>query len=162
MQRSDCDTILKMPSVVFLEAGTTAPTRSRRKARLVLRRVARRASAPVKPPEHMRIVIEASVGQVFGVLAEEFGMVTRGRAPIAFARQIAMYLSHVACGQSLTDVGRIFARDRTTVAHACARIEDMRDDRRFDRVLDLLEAIVRYRLTPRREGSGGLCSQVAS
>ena len=117
----------------------------------------------------MRVVIEASVGQVFGVLAEEFGMVTRGRARIAFARQIAMYLSHVACGQSLTDVGRIFARDRTTVAHACARIEDLRDDRRFDRVLDLLEAIVRYRLTPNGPASGrsgavcgASCSRVAS
>ena len=81
-----------------------------------------------------------------------------------------MYLSHVACGQSLTDVGRIFARDRTTVAHACARIEDLRDDRRFDRVLDLLEAIVRYRLTPHGAATGtatgavcgASCSRVAS
>ncbi len=42
-----------------------------------------------------------------------------------------------------------FQRDRTTVAHACGVVEDLRDDPRFDRVLELLETIVRYRLTPR-------------
>jgi chromosomal replication initiation ATPase DnaA len=107
------------------------------------------------PPDHMRLVIEASVGQVFGIMAEDFASITRGRARVAFARQIAMYLSHIACRRSLTEVGRIFARDRTTVSHACGVVEDLRDDRRFDRVLDLLESIVRYRLTAhgRREGA---------
>ncbi|MBY0225394.1 MAG: chromosomal replication initiator DnaA [Hyphomicrobium sp.] len=164
MQRFDGDTIRKIPGV-FLTDSSPSPIRSPRKARLVLRRVSRRAPPTAKAPAHIRVVIEASVGQVFGVLAEDFETVTRGRARIAFARQIAMYLAHVACGQSLTDVGRIFARDRTTVAHACARIEDLRDDRRFDRVLDLLEAIVRYRLTPQGAApgaaSGASCSRVA-
>ena len=105
MQRFDGDMISKIPAIVFLNDSAPLRSRSPRKARLVLRRVSRRVPPPVKAPEHMRVVIEASVGQVFGVLAEEFGMVTRGRARIAFARQIAMYLSHVACGQSLTDVG---------------------------------------------------------
>lgn len=166
MQRFDGDPIRKIPAGVFLTDSSPSPIRSPRKARLVLRRVSRRAPPTAKAPAHIRVVIEASVGQVFGVLAEDFEMVTRGRARIAFARQIAMYLAHVACGQSLTDVGRIFARDRTTVAHACARIEDLRDDRRFDRVLDLLEAIVRYRLTPQGAASGAAsgasCSRVAS
>jgi hypothetical protein len=39
----------------------------------------------------------------------------------------------------LTDTGRLFGRDRTTVAHACGVIEDKRDDPLFDRALDLLE-----------------------
>jgi hypothetical protein len=43
---------------------------------------------------------------------------------------------------SLTDVGQIFARDRTTVAHACAVIEDRRDDPVFDRALELMEWII--------------------
>jgi hypothetical protein len=162
MQRFDGDPIRKIPAIVFLNDSAPSPIRSPRKARLVRLRVSRRARPTVEAPEHMRVIIEASVGQVFGVLAEEFESVTRGRARIAFARQIAMYLSHVACGQSLTDVGRIFARDRTTVAHACARIEDMRDDLRFDRVLDLLEAIVRHRLMPQGAGSDSLGLQVAS
>jgi chromosomal replication initiation ATPase DnaA len=97
----------------------------------------------------LRTVIEASVGQVLNVTHAEFAASTRGRARAALARQIAMYLGHVVCGLSLTDAGRIFARDRTTVAHACAVVEDQRDDPRFDHMLDLLEAIIRWRLWPR-------------
>lgn len=40
---------------------------------------------------------------------------SRCRAGAARARQVAMYLSHVALGQSLTSVGHAFHRDRTTV-----------------------------------------------
>lgn len=50
-----------------------------------------------------------------------------------------MYLAHVACGLPLAEVGRLFSRDRTTVAHACALIEDRRDDPTFDRALAVLE-----------------------
>ena len=56
----------------------------------------------------------------------------RNRLPIARARQLAMYLSHVVLGRSLMEIGEVFGRDRTTVSYACALIEDMRDDRRFD------------------------------
>lgn len=52
----------------------------------------------------------------------------RGRARTALARQMAMYLAHVAFGLSFTRVGLCFGRDRTTVRHACAVIEDRRDD----------------------------------
>lgn len=50
-----------------------------------------------------------------------------------------MYLAHTGAGISLSEVGRIFTRDRTTVAHACAVVEDMRDDPDFDRCLAFLE-----------------------
>lgn len=66
----------------------------------------------------------------------------RGRSNIAFARQVAMYLAHVAFGHTLTTVGRAFGRDRTTVAHACRLVEDARDDAAVDRTLELLETIV--------------------
>ncbi len=56
----------------------------------------------------------------------------RGRAPVAQARQMAIYLEHVALGANLSACARLFARDRATTRHACARIEDMRDDTRFD------------------------------
>jgi chromosomal replication initiation ATPase DnaA len=58
---------------------------------------------------------------------------------VAFARQVAMYLAHVGGGLCLSEVGRLFARDRTTVAHACALVEDRRDDPDFDRCLSFLE-----------------------
>jgi len=86
-----------------------------------------------------REAIEQAVVQVFGVRCDELHRITRGQAKVALARQVAMYLAHVACGLSLTDTGRLFGRDRTTVAHACGVIEDRRDDPLFDRALDLLE-----------------------
>lgn len=86
--------------------------------------------------------IGVAVAQVFGVDAAAIDAETRGRAEVALARQVAMYLAHVACGMSLTDVGRMFSRDRTTVAHACAVIEDKRDDKVFDRAIELLEMVV--------------------
>ena len=54
-----------------------------------------------------------------------------------------MYLAHVGCGLTLTEVGRLFARDRTTVAHACGLVEDRREEPPFDRALELLEGVMR-------------------
>lgn len=65
---------------------------------------------------------------------------TRGPQREALARQMAMYLAHVAFGLSLTRVGICFGRDRTTVRHACALIEDRRDDLRLECGLNALEA----------------------
>jgi chromosomal replication initiation ATPase DnaA len=86
-----------------------------------------------------REAIEQAVIQVFGIAGKDLRRATRGRAKVALARQVAMYLAHVGCGMSLTETGRLFNRDRTTVAHACGIIEDRRDDPLFDRALDLLE-----------------------
>ena len=51
---------------------------------------------------------------------------------------MAMYLAHVCCRMTLTEVGAMFGRDRTTVAHACLKVEYRRDDPTFDRALDVL------------------------
>jgi chromosomal replication initiation ATPase DnaA len=64
---------------------------------------------------------------------------SRCRAEVAEARQIAMYLLHVVRGVSLTAIGRAFGRDRTTVSHACALIEDRRDRPAFDDMICALE-----------------------
>lgn len=93
--------------------------------------------------------IGMAVAQVFGVEASLIDAGTRGQAKVALARQVAMYLAHVACEMSLTDVGRMFGRDRTTVAHACAVIEDRRDDPVFDRAMELLEIVVKALLSAR-------------
>jgi chromosomal replication initiation ATPase DnaA len=68
---------------------------------------------------------------------------TRGAPKAAFARQVAIYLMHVCFGLSFAAVGRMFHRDRTTVAHACRLIEDRRDDRELDRRLAVLERTCR-------------------
>lgn len=79
---------------------------------------------------------QETVARAWNVSISEMRSPTRRRAPVAQARQIAMYLSHVIYGVSLSSVGRHFGRDRTTAAHACRRIEDRRDDENFDRLLD--------------------------
>ncbi|MFV0296377.1 MAG: helix-turn-helix domain-containing protein [Hyphomicrobiaceae bacterium] len=91
---------------------------------------------------NLRQLIDCVVASTFNI---DFGSIagpTRGQARIALARQIAMYLAHVVFGLALTDVGRLFHRDRTTVRHACAIIEDRRDDKTFDHMISRLEQIV--------------------
>ena len=90
----------------------------------------------------LRQVIDPAVAAVFEVDVDDLRASTRRSTRTAFARQVAMYLAHVVCGMTLTDTGRLFGRDRTTVAHACGVIEDRRDDPLFDRALDLLEWVV--------------------
>ncbi len=94
------------------------------------------------PRPELRIVVEHAVETVFGVETCDLQMSRRGTARVALARQTAMYLAHVALELTLTQVGMLFQRDRTTVAHACAVIEDRRDDPHFDRALELLERVV--------------------
>lgn len=67
---------------------------------------------------------------------------SRGRAGVAATRQLAMYLTHVMLGRTLTDVGELFGRDRTTVSHACALVEDKRDLPRFDADVCRLEQAI--------------------
>lgn len=90
----------------------------------------------------VRRAIEPAVAAVFEVDVEDLRAPTRRSAHAAFARQVAMYLAHVACALTLTEVGALFERDRTTVAHACSLIEDRRDDPDLDRKLEHLERAV--------------------
>lgn len=89
-----------------------------------------------------RGVIEATVAASFDLPIAELGAATRRRAPVAFARQVAMYVAHVGLGMSLTETGALFGRDRTTAAHACRVVEDRRDDDDLDCLLDAIEALV--------------------
>src|SRR5947208_7954986 len=84
---------------------------------------ARMVSARI-PDQFMREMLEQAVSRVFIVAGCDLWSETRGRPHAAFARQVAMYLAHVAWGLTLTEVGNVFVRDRTTVAHACGLVED--------------------------------------
>ncbi len=64
---------------------------------------------------------------------------TRSCADVALARQIAMYLAHTTFSVLMTEVGLHFNRDRTTVRHACATVEDRRDEFAFDTMICQLE-----------------------
>ncbi len=84
-------------------------------------------------------LLQDLVARSWGVSLEEIKAPTRQHARAAFARQVGMYLGHVAFGLSLSAIGRHFGRDRTTAAHACRLVEDKRDDRDLDMVLTCLE-----------------------
>ena len=90
----------------------------------------------------LRRAIDPAVAAVFEVEVSDLRAATRRSPRAAFARQVAMYLAHVVCGLSLTEVGTLFARDRTTVAHACGVVEDRRDDPVLDSRLDHLERAI--------------------
>ncbi|MEZ5853455.1 MAG: helix-turn-helix domain-containing protein [Hyphomicrobiaceae bacterium] len=90
----------------------------------------------------LRHNIDTTIATIFAIDVKTIREPSRGRAKVALARQVSMYLAHVGCRLPLTEVGRIFDRDRTTVRHACAVIEDRRDEPDFDRLLYLLEQIV--------------------
>jgi chromosomal replication initiation ATPase DnaA len=101
-----------------------------------------RQSRDIERASQVAMTQEAIAG-VFKVPVSEMRAPTRRTAPVAEARQIAMYLMHVVFGMSLSAVGRHFGRDRTTAAHACRQIEDRRDDPDFDVLVDRLEFAIR-------------------
>lgn len=87
----------------------------------------------------LKTLTQESIICAFEINHNAFSAPSRGKAQVAYARQIAMYLMHICFGLTFSEVGHLFARDRTTVAHACQRIEDCRDDHRVDLALDALE-----------------------
>ncbi|HWU61770.1 MAG TPA: helix-turn-helix domain-containing protein [Ensifer sp.] len=76
------------------------------------------------------------------VSGDRIGMRRERRRLACHIRQIAMYVCHVALQMRMTTIGEGFGRDRSTVAHACAVVEDRRDDRDFDEFVSAIERIV--------------------
>ena len=92
-------------------------------------------------------VIELCEGMIdvtaalFNVNSKEMRKAGRTTFEVSRVRQIAMYVTHVVLGLSMAEVGKGFQRERTTVLHACHLIEDMRDDRDFDRIVGMTERV---------------------
>ena len=80
------------------------------------------------------------VAEAFDLPPAELSGLTRGCAKVALARQAAMYLARVCLGLTLSEAAGLYGRDRTTAAHACRVIEDLRDDPQFDARLSAVEA----------------------
>jgi chromosomal replication initiation ATPase DnaA len=94
------------------------------------------------------------VAAALGVSARALFSPTRGAAPVAFARQVAVYLGHVVFGVSLSRLARGFGRDRATARYACRVVEDARDDPAIDRMLDALELACRDLARGPQAGAG--------
>jgi len=98
-----------------------------------------RSVPPSPAPEVIHRRVARCVIADFGVTADELAFGSRGSQRAALARQVAMYLCHVGFALSFEGIGRLFHRDRTTVAYACRVIEERREDVWFDRRIAALE-----------------------
>lgn len=78
---------------------------------------------------------------LFNVCSKELRKPGRSAAGVGRVRQIAMYVAHVSLSLSMTEVGRGFGRDRTTVLYACHLIEDLREGIEFDRMIQTVERV---------------------
>jgi len=70
----------------------------------------------------------------------------RGSRRASVARQVAIYLAHVALSVPLDSAARQFKRDRSTVAFACRQVEDRRDEPAFDVAVADLELALKVLL----------------
>lgn len=84
------------------------------------------------------IDVAAALFNVSGRELRQPGRTTHG---VSRVRQIAMYIAHTIFGIKMSEVGRCFGRDRTTVLHACHVIEDMRDDEDFEQIVATTERV---------------------
>ena len=78
---------------------------------------------------------------LFNVSSKEIRRPGRTNLGISRVRQVAMYVAHVVLKLNMTDIGKAFGRDRTTVVYACHLIEDLRDDADFDRIIIMTERV---------------------
>lgn len=107
-------------------------------------------------------IIEQTVLRAFALPVSSLRSHNRGRAEIAFARQVAIYVAHVQLGLTLTEAARMFGRDRTTAAHACHTVEDRRDNRLIDQKLEAIERSLQNWVFPRLGGDtpGGIAAEL--
>jgi len=104
--------------------------------------------------DRSRARLYRAVAAAFDVPVEELEGRCR-RADVALARQTAMYLARVVLAMTLSDIGRMFGRDRTTAAHACRIIEDLRDEPRIDALIETLEALIGHQIAACTIGETG-------
>ena len=103
------------------------------------------AYAPRRPEadrERAELIIHV-VAFSTGVAAPEITAPGRASLVACEARALAMYLAHTAFSWPLWRVGFAFGRDRTTVGHACKRMEERRDDKAFDAAVADMETCLR-------------------
>ncbi|MEK7387087.1 MAG: helix-turn-helix domain-containing protein, partial [candidate division NC10 bacterium] len=72
----------------------------------------------------------------FGVKISDLKAKNRTKA-VAFPRQIAMYLSRQLTHASLSEVGRAFGKDHTTVLHAVDKVRALlQEDPKLSKTID--------------------------
>jgi chromosomal replication initiator protein len=98
----------------------------------------------LKPPRaHTVREIQQQTADAFGVSLEQLLSSSRA-APVAWPRQVAMYLARELTDQTLPAIGRAFGgRNHTTVMHACRRTAERiaEDPDAFETVRKLTEQL---------------------
>jgi chromosomal replication initiation ATPase DnaA len=99
----------------------------------------RSASKQASECARIKCILVARVSRTFRVRESAILAPGRTAAREALARHTAMYLAHVLFGWTYAEIAGRFGRHRTCVNYACARIEDRRDEERFDARISRLE-----------------------
>lgn len=97
--------------------------------------------AALRPDRRICQAVRLMTAEFLFMSSDNIGLRRERRRAACHIRQIAMYVCHVALQMSMTTIGEGFGRDRSTVAHACAVVEDRRDDRHFDEFVGAVERI---------------------
>jgi hypothetical protein len=102
-------------------------------------------SGPIDRPAFIEAagrLVCLSVSVLYGIGLKDLTCRTRGKAKASRARQVAMYVMHTSLSMTYQEVADFFNRDRTTVSHACAMVEDARDRKETDSEISVLETLV--------------------
>ncbi|WP_246660320.1 helix-turn-helix domain-containing protein [Rhizobium sp. FKL33] len=112
------------------------------------RRARRRRQRSEISPRSVSGVVAKIATEMMCLTADEPQRGRNRRFIMSHVQQIAMYVCHVVLQMTMTEVGRGFGRDRSTVGHACARVEDRRDEAGFDRLVTAIETVTSGVFTP--------------
>ncbi|MBL0370997.1 hypothetical protein JJB09_03055 [Rhizobium sp. KVB221] len=82
------------------------------------------------------------VNEMVQLIGEPDASARDKRFALTHVQQISMYVCHVVLQLTMTEIANAFGKDRTTVGHSCARVEDRRDNRGYDRLIGTVERIV--------------------
>ncbi len=97
-------------------------------------------------PNSQRRLLAKMITQMLACSVERTGTFLLGSVRGSFrccrARQTAIYLLHTNLSLTYSEIGKIYKRDRTTIAHACKVIEDLRDKPCFDDWVGEFEDII--------------------
>jgi len=122
-----------------IKSSTGSDNRSRSEVIGILEAEERRAMRQVQV-----VVIRELVAQLFHLGCQgPLGAATAARRPACHIRQITMYLCRVVLSMPYQHIADAISRDRSTVIHGCAVIEDRRDGADYDAFIDRCEKCVR-------------------
>ncbi|ESR22762.1 ATPase involved in DNA replication initiation [Lutibaculum baratangense AMV1] len=90
----------------------------------------------------MARLVERYVARHHGVALSEMMAPGRATARAKWARHTTMYLERVVLQLTCEEIAARFGHHRTSVTHACRKVEERRDEAAFDARLQALEARV--------------------